>query len=156
MNMMKFLCIPFILILLSPQEVLSQNLTFSETVDYLNEKLQEEEILSQWIEVNKNGTIKVVTENFIRGATPSSSEFKFQNVNVNNVTRSDADEIGKWGVLVECKNGNCVKYRYNARSDLKRFPGYTFYFNDRENAVRFRKALVHLKSKANQYKDPFD
>ena len=142
--------------MMSPNKASAQDLTFDETIEYLNTKIINEFIVYERVKAFTDGrfTAELSSNPSFTGITTYNCDLK--GVTIDGVVESGPREIGPYKVYMDCINPDCVTIVFSNNGGIKRIEGHTFYFNSKENAMKFQKALKYLKSIMLKQKDPFD
>lgn len=151
--MIKFFLI--LLLIVNSTIVLSQDLTFDETIGYLNDKLEAEFILPTRIKAFENGKFVIEGSSSPQFNYVYTWNFRLQDTEIIKVSKSKPKEVGQWNVFIKCLNDDCITFMNQDGSGREIHDGVSLYFNDLENAKKFEKALRFLESKVRNYKDPF-
>ena len=152
--------IPIIILLIS-FEINAQDLTLNETIEYLEEFYSTYSLTpyKHKITCTKYGKIehRLIKENgYIQ-----EWEFNIEEVIVaNQYMIQDGIKTDELAVIISCEKFNCIYYNYidpsgNIKSSLKKNK-IGFYLKENEQAIKIKKALLHLQKLIKKQKDPFE
>lgn len=134
----------------------AQKLSFDETVNYLNEKISQyessENVDGKEITANKDG--------FFEKKFKHPAGTQITNVNLKNteILAQNDNSLGVIKIYFKC-NGDCTQYYFmkndGTKSSYNSNARIAFYFKNKIEAEKVRKAFIHLQSLMKQIKEPF-